>query len=361
MRDEAATSVSGFFRLFAEAGLIAALLLVAVILPRRLWCCPLTAWLLLCALQLGLGCASFCILQFAGDIGSSVRSSITSPQSLALTALSAIKRLQGFAGDHFSYHCMGFSAWGYVSVFASVSLALCRARLSTVGAAASSLVVTLALYRSPWYPLALTYANGFGWNVYFRGSWNGIHFEGERFFAVDWHEEKLPERCSEGGSWIARSHMRTVCWPHVHMCWRRLDFWPWETEPRMPSEEDMTALRAKRTELKQGRELRKSQKTESKTTPSTLDPKIIQDILARAMDSLGGEEGVAMQMDASGKDAVMAHYSTAAATILGDTTRQTPTAAELDDLHRAGKQHLGVLYGRHRREQSQRSKAAKKD
>lgn len=72
--------------------------------------------------------------------------------------------------------------------------------------------------------------HGFGLNLYATGEWGGRHFDGERLLALDWHDEKLAER-GKDGRWLPRSKMRTVCWPHIHLCAWRLEFWPWVREP----------------------------------------------------------------------------------------------------------------------------------
>ena len=65
-----------------------------------------------------------------------------------------------------------------------------------------------------------------GFNVYaYLGG-----YIGERLLAIDWHEEKLPERGPDG-RYLPRERQRTVVWPHLHLCPWRLQFWPWDREP----------------------------------------------------------------------------------------------------------------------------------
>ena len=144
------------------------------------------------------------------------------------------KRLQGFHPDAlFEYRKVGQCPLGYVPVFASwlLSLLVCSQQpISTAYAAAAML--TLASYAIPLHAITLGYTgrdgniHGFGFNLY--SSAGG--FDGERFFAIDWHEEKLAERGSDG-RFLPRSRQRTVRWPHVHLCALRLEFWPWLLEP----------------------------------------------------------------------------------------------------------------------------------
>merc|ERR1712113_775531 len=110
---------------------------------------------------------------------------IINPRSLLLASHKFIKYLQGFSTDVFRYEDMGCSICGYITVLVSWFLAfdlhLC---LPLQLRSLSALGFALLMYWSPWYPLALTYANGCGWNLYYCGTWGGRNFKGERFFAV---------------------------------------------------------------------------------------------------------------------------------------------------------------------------------
>jgi hypothetical protein len=153
---------------------------------------------------------------------------------------------------------------------------------------ALSVALTLFFFYCPYYPLAISYANGFGWNIYFQGVFDGRNYNGERLFAIDWHAEKLPEKGH------TRSQMRTVCWPHVHMCWLRLEFWPWnDAVPVRAADEEMMWI--KRQERKDANE-RKEPKKKRKFTPTMLDQDSLAAAVANGLEKIGGEASVTAQV-----------------------------------------------------------------
>merc|ERR1711933_361129 len=206
----------------------------------------------------------------------------------------------------------------------------------------------------------LTYANGFGWNVYYRGICAGRSFNGERFFAIDWHEEKVPERGPDG-LWIPRSQMRTVCRPHVHMCWRRLDFWPWSWEPPMPDELELQELRKQRELTKQ----RRSAKKEAAAAPKVLAKVILDAALQEVMAQLGGELTLLSLFEAgSSLDTAAADFAGAVEKKLIESgaiqhveqskSWRTEVAA---DVRKACKRVVGGLFARVQKTKKQNAKA----
>lgn len=210
----------------------------------------------------------------------------------------------------------------------------------------SAVGFALLMYRSPWYPLALTYANGCGWNLYYCGTWGGRNFKGERFFAVDWHEEKLPSR-GDDGLWVRRSEMRTVWWPHVHLCWRRIEFWPWVREPAMPDEQKIAELQQQREEKRQKKALKK----QTTAAPTTLQPIVLKAALDAALVFLGGESGLLEQF---GNGRTLEHVAGAlsqrTAEQLGATGDILPTdgSGASEDIRRAALRVAGKCFGRFR-------------
>lgn len=188
--------------------------------------------------------------------------------------LSILKRLQGFCresftGESFSgppkYECMGSSPWGYIVICMSLVWALLlHVSWDLRMTLALSVALTLLFYCCPCYPLAISYANGFGWNIYFQGVFDGRYYNGERLFAIDWHEEKLPEK--------------------------GLEFWPWnQAAPVRAADEQM--MWVKRRERKEANE-RKEPKKKHKFAPNVLDQDSLAAAVANGLEKLGGEASV---------------------------------------------------------------------
>lgn len=167
------------------------------------------------------------------------------------------KRLQGFHPDHlFEYSHIGLSAWGYLPVLLAWLLAVPRAHpVSHLHAVAAATALTALCWLAPFHLIALAYTgrdgdiHGFGLNIYATLSCGGRRFEGERFFAMDWHQEKLAERGPDG-RWLPRAQQRTVLWPHLHLCFRRLEFWPWVLEPTDAMADAMADAQRRRGEAR---------------------------------------------------------------------------------------------------------------
>lgn len=351
-------------RIAPEGGLFTLFVSLAHVLARLgsswLWC-PVTFWLWLSAWQLLLSICSFLVVAHLGDIEDSVRNGIKAPTSISLSLLSGIKRLQGFANDHFCYEQMGFSLWGYVVVLLSSfqALALHVQRPACLLFAVAA-VFTLCLYWSPWYPLMLTYANGFGWNVYYRGTIANRSFDGERFFAIDWHEEKLPEKGPDG-LWMPRSQMRTVCWPHVHMCWQRLEFWPWFRVPSMPDEAELAELRKQREQTKQ----RRAAKKEAGAVLKVLAQDVLDAALNIAVMQAGGttalqslfEKGYTLDVVAADLVAnVERHLAESGAVHLHHPSDPLPEDV-CSDVRKSCKRLAGGVFAKFRKSESQKAKA----
>ena len=173
--------------------------------------------------------------------------------SLSTQIIILAKRLQGFHADHlFEYSHIGLQPLGYVPVFLAWLVTLLRI-LEAWQAVAGATMLTTVCWLVPLHLITLSYTgrdgeiHGFGFNVYARLSACGHRFEGERFFAIDWHNEKLPERGPDG-RWLPRSQQRTVRWPHMHLCFLRLEFWPWIRVPTDAMADAMADAQRKRTE-----------------------------------------------------------------------------------------------------------------
>jgi len=148
------------------------------------------------------------------------------------------KRLQGFhpdhhlefkrIGGHWSAYILVAVSWA-VTLYMHANIALSECLLDVLG-------LTILCYFVPLYTILLAYTgrdgniHGFGLNVYAFLQCGGHRFEGERFLAIDWHPEKLVEQRADGSS-VPRSEMRSVTWPHLHLCFWRLEFWPWDCQP----------------------------------------------------------------------------------------------------------------------------------
>eukprot|EP00930_Biecheleria_cincta_P049787 TRINITY_DN34992_c0_g1_i1.p1 TRINITY_DN34992_c0_g1~~TRINITY_DN34992_c0_g1_i1.p1 ORF type:complete len:376 (-),score=68.21 TRINITY_DN34992_c0_g1_i1:27-1130(-) len=348
-------------RIAPEGGLITFFVSLAHVLSRNslLWC-PVTFWLLLSAWQLLLSVCGFLVVAHLGDIEDSVRNGIKTPASIGLSILSGIKRLQGFGDNHFCYEHMGFSFWGYVVVILSSfhALVLHIERAPSLLFVVAS-VFTLCLYWSPCYPLMLTYANGFGWNVYYRGTFANRSFNGERFFAVDWHEEKLPERGPDG-LWMPRSRMRTVYWPHVHMCWLRLEFWPWFWVPSMPDDGELAELRKQREQTKQ----RRAAKKDASAAPKVLEQDVLFAALNAAVMQAGGKTALQSLFEkGSTLDVVAADLVAAVEKKLvesGAVHRNLPSdplpEAVCSDVRKSCKRMAGCVFAQFRKSASQKAK-----
>ena len=190
----------------------------------------------------------------AGRLNTSLRNDVQS-NSVSARLISLFKELQGFSSEClFEYRRIGGNWKPYFLVFIAwrVSLQMhstlvkdepgpltVRQGLEALLVSrhtSRALILTMLCKLSPLHCLFRAYngregdIHGFGWNLYYKGDCRGQHFDGERFFALDWHQEKLVERGPEG-QWKPRSEMRTVFWPHVHMCFWSLEFWPWVREP----------------------------------------------------------------------------------------------------------------------------------
>ncbi|KAL1510170.1 hypothetical protein AB1Y20_006501 [Prymnesium parvum] len=152
-------------------------------------------------------------------------------------ALLLAKLLQGFhpsrpfefkqIGSHPAASLLPFAAW-LAALATHTPLPLPRALALAAALAALS-------FALPFHPCAFAYTgrgrvHGFGLNLYATGTFASRRFDGERLLALDWHEEKLHAR-DGAGRWVPRGGMRTVRWPHLHLCALRLEFWPWVTTP----------------------------------------------------------------------------------------------------------------------------------
>jgi hypothetical protein len=113
-------------------------------------------------------------------------------------AVLAIKQLQGHSAERpFEYIGMGHGWLGYVIPMACWLRALSALELRERVVAAVG--ITTALAAAGAYPLFLVYTggegfstvHGGGFNVYFTGNCCGRRWDGERFFALDWHAEKV--------------------------------------------------------------------------------------------------------------------------------------------------------------------------
>ena len=184
---------------------------------------PLRYLVILSAAQLGL------------DLVVKSRASGTMRHSIRQGELSTVlvrwsKRLQGFHPDHlFEYREIGSDWSGCILVFAAW---LGVFNVTSIQKAALVMALTAAMHLLPVHTIALLYTgrdgrvHGAGLNVYIHCG----RFQGERWLALDWHEEKLSERGSDG-RYLPRSRQRTVNWPHVHLCAWQLEFWPWDSNP----------------------------------------------------------------------------------------------------------------------------------
>jgi len=338
---------------------VIAMITLAHVLPTSLLLCSVSFWLLLSALQLLVGLAGFAVATSSGDD----------------TLFAILKRLQGFVRESFTgcrfsgvprYERMGSSVWGYVLVWLSLCWAQVRAETSRGFVCASATSLTALLYASPIYPLAISYANGFGWNIYYRGVCRGRCYNGERVFAIDWHEEKLQEKGSDG-RWLPRSQMRSVCWPHVHLCWLRLEFWPWSLEPPMPDDETLRGMRQERQEAKERREARKQQKASSRA----LSAETLASLMADALASVGGDDALVLQFEAGcSLDVVAAELLSAAEERLlksGLTPPVSPAEKAgvealppdvAEDVRKACRRKAGQLFGDVQKTRNQKAKAS---
>ena len=188
----------------------------------------------------------------------SVRFAMRNGEEMSLSTHLIIfaKRLQGFHTDHlFEYSHIGLQPIGYVPVFLSWLATLLRTSYFSSHAIAGATMLTIMCWFVPLHLITMSYTgrdgeiHGFGFNVYARLSVRGRRFEGERFFAADWHDEKLPERGSDG-RWLPRPQQRSVRWPHLHLCFLRLEFWPWVREPTDAMADAMADAQAKRAEAR---------------------------------------------------------------------------------------------------------------
>ena len=220
-----------------------------VLLSRRVHWAVVECLMLLSCAQLAL--ELLIKTQSRGSVRFATRSS--DEMSLSTHVIILAKRFQGFHTDHlFEYSHIGQQPLGYVPVWLAWLATLLR-RLEAGHAVAGATALTTVCLLVPLHLITLSYTgrdgeiHGFGFNVYARLSVCGRRFEGERLLAIDWHNEKLPERAA-GGRWLPRSQQRTVRWPHLHLCFLRLEFWPWIREPTDAMADAMADAQRKRTE-----------------------------------------------------------------------------------------------------------------
>eukprot|EP00035_Acanthoeca_spectabilis_P028656 m.471574 g.471574 ORF g.471574 m.471574 type:complete len:339 (+) comp31261_c0_seq1:149-1165(+) len=247
----------------------------------------------LVATQLGLDLLATVLAGAARTDGRAVRTSLSTPTSgpastrLIRSLLLIVKRLQGHSAEHpFQYYHMGHSTAGYIVPLMCWLRVLRDCKHGRLIAAA----LTTAIALSGCYPLALFYTgggglatiHGCGLNVYYSGPARRRHFDGERFFALDWHAEKLSERGPEG-RFLTRAAQRTVVWPHVHMCWLGLEFWPWTSEI---SQEIRDEIRQQRSQIRQARLNRRQASEESAVVDHTNLVSAISAIIGRESSSV---------------------------------------------------------------------------
>jgi hypothetical protein len=257
--------------------------------------------------QLGLDLTATVLASAGRSDGQTIRSTLgrrgavgTAFGTASRSVLLAVKRLQGHtADDPFQYVSMGQSWVGYAVPFVSWVYAL-RFTTDRRTAAAVALGLTTVLRLSRFYPLVLVYTGGGGLltthgggiNIYYTGDTRSRYFDGERFFALDWHAEKLSER-GEDGRFAPRAQQRSVVWPHAHMCWLGLEFWPWSKEIGQSERHEIQEQRRQAREVRANRRLAREE-------PSTVDHDALAAAVAAALSRAGCRVELELRFTAGG-------------------------------------------------------------